>query len=168
VSTELPAATVHLAGFTLAHALWNVCDFEDEDEVLCPLAFATDGKKRELLRFEDDSQEEAVERAHAHLAGDEALTAWAFAREGLMGAATGPIDVVLVEAWSKGMASPVVFAQAIAPATRGAFALLDAPLVLVGGRPLDPEAAQPVLEVLRDGAMAHDEAANLWDSWTGW
>jgi hypothetical protein len=165
---DIPATTTHLAGLALAHALWNVCDFEDEDEVLCPLAFTTDGKKRELLRFEDETQEDAVEAAHAHLAGDDTLTAWAFAREGLMNAASGPIDVVLVEAWSEGMESAVMFAQPIAPATRGAFALLDAPLVLVGGRPLDPETAMPVLDVLRDGALSHDEAAKLWASWKGW
>lgn len=165
---DIPATTTHLAGFTLAHALWNVCDFEDEDEILCPLAFTTDGKKRELLRFEDDTQEDAIEKAHAHLAGDDTLTAWAFAREGLMQTAAGPIDVVLVEAWSEGMAAPVVFAQPFTPATAGAFVLLDAPLVLAVGQALAPDAAAPVLETLRAGVLSHDEAAKLWESWEGW
>ena len=164
----IPAATAHLAGLALAHALWNVCDFEDEDEILCPLAFTTDGRKRELLRFEDETQEDAVEKAHAHLAGDATLTEWAFAREGLMQTTAGPIDVLLVEAWSKGMEARVLFAQPFAPATRGAFALLDAPLVLVDGQPLAPDAAQPLLEALRAGVLSHDEAAKLWASWEGW
>jgi hypothetical protein len=42
----------NLAGLVLGHALWNVCDFEEDDDVLCPLAFAFDGQENRLLRFE--------------------------------------------------------------------------------------------------------------------
>jgi hypothetical protein len=166
--THIPHVATDLAGFALAHALWNVCDIEDPDEVLCPLAFTLDGRQRELLRFEADSQEEAIDAAHAHLAEDSTLIAWAFAREAIMRTPTGPVDVVLVEAWSDELDEPVVFAQPFAPANAGEFALLDVPLVLVDGKALPEDLAAPVLDRLRAGALSHDEAAARWDAWQGW
>jgi hypothetical protein len=165
---HIPHAATDLAGLALAHALWNVCDFEDPEEALCPLAFTLDGRQRELLRFEADSQEEAIENAHARLADDATLVAWAFAREAVMRSPSGPVDVVLVEAWCDELDEPVLFAQPIAPASRGTFSLLGAPLVLVDGKPLADDAAAPVLDVLRAGALSHDEAAARWDAWQGW
>jgi hypothetical protein len=165
---HIPHPATDLAGLALAHALWNVCDFTDPEEVLCPLAFATDGRQRELLRFEAGSQEEAIDAAHARLGDDDKLVAWAFAREALMRTTAGPVDVVLVEAWSDEMDEPVLFAQPFTPATRGGFALLDAPLVLVDGKPLAEEFATPVLERLRAGVLSHDEAAARWADWQGW
>jgi hypothetical protein len=165
---HIPHAATDLAGLALAHALWNVSDFDDPDEVLCPLAFTLDGKQRELLRFEADSQEEAIDQAHARLSDDATLVAWAFAREATMRSPAGPQDVVLVEAWCDGLDEPVLFAQPFAPASRGAFALLGAPLVLVEGKPLPEEVAAPVLDRLRAGVLSHDEAAARWETWQGW
>jgi hypothetical protein len=165
---HIPHPATDLAGLALAHALWSIHDVDDPEDVLCPLAFVTDGRQRELLRFEAGSQEEAIDAAHARLSDDATLVAWAFAREALMRTPTGPVDVVLVEAWSEGMEEPVVFAQPFAPATRGTFALVDASLVLVDGKPLPEEFATPVLERLRAGALSHDEAAAAWLEWQGW
>src|SRR5262245_25739008 len=94
---SIPDSVTHLAGYALAHALWNVCDFEEEDEVLCPFALTFDGHQKNMLRFEADSQEEAIEEGRATLAADASLTHWAFAREGLFPTQGDPIDVLLVE-----------------------------------------------------------------------
>src|SRR4051812_395451 len=80
--TELPHTALALAGFALAHAAWSISDTED-GELLCPLAVveSKDGARR-LMRFEADTQEEAIVAGKAAMrdaTGDAA--AWAFARE---------------------------------------------------------------------------------------
>jgi uncharacterized membrane protein len=54
------------------------------------------------------------------------------------------------------------------PTPLGAYVPAGAPLVLVDGKPLADDAAAPVLDVLRAGALSHDEAAARWDAWQGW
>lgn len=162
---HIPDPVVDLAGFALGHALWNVCDFEEEDEVLCPLAFTFDGEQKQLLRFEAESQEDAIEVGLSTLAEDGSLIRWAFAREGTFRTESGSVDVVLVEAWGQGLEGPVVFAQAFAPATSGRFALLGQPAIFVADQPRsDPS----LVARLRAGVMSHQKAAELWGSWQGW
>ena len=74
----------NLAGLVLGHALWNVCDFEEDDDVLCPLAFAFDGQENRLLRFEAEPQEETIKRGLSTLSADASFSRWAFAREGIL------------------------------------------------------------------------------------
>jgi hypothetical protein len=155
----------NLAGLALGHALWNVCDFEEDDDVLCPLAFAFDGQENRLLRFEAESQEEAIKRGLSTLSADASLIRWAFAREGILRTDSGPVDVLLIEAWGQGLDGPVVFAQAFAPATAGEFALLGRPAIFVDGQ---PSSDQSLVEHLRNGIMSHAKAAELWPSWQGW
>lgn len=161
----IPDSVIDLAGFTLGHALWNVCDFEEEDELLCPLAITFDGQQQQLLRFEAGSQEEAIERAYSTLADRSFLVEWALAREGLFKSAGGPIDVLLVDAWARGLDEPVVFAQPFSPAASGRFRLLGRPEVYVSGQAsTDPS----LTERLKRGVLSHQEAAELWPSWKGW
>jgi hypothetical protein len=155
-----------LVGFTLGHALWNTCDFE-EGEMLCPLAFIETEEGRELLRFEAESQEEAIENAYQNLSEKEGLTSWALAREGVLNSASGRVEVILVDAWTGGMESPVVFAQQYEPNTGGAFALLGPPLVIENGT-LKSEGVEHTLAALKRGVQAHEKAAELWESWGGW
>jgi hypothetical protein len=162
---QIPDPVVALAGFALGHALWNVCDFEEEDEVLCPLAFTFDGEDKRLLRFEAESQEDAIDVGLSTLLEDGSLTQWAFAREGIFRTETGPVDVLLVEAWGQGLDARIMFAQPFVPAVSGRFALLGEPAVFVGDQPTSDPA---LVQRLREGVMSHQKAAELWDSWQGW
>lgn len=159
-------SVVELAGFTLGHALWNACDFE-EGELLCPLAFVETGEGRELLRFEADSQEEAIENAYQEFSQIEGLASWAFAREGVLNTTSGRVEVIVVEAWTEGMETPVVFAQQYEPNTAGEFALLGPTLVIENGI-LKSERVEPMREALKRGVQTHEKAAVLWDAWGGW
>jgi hypothetical protein len=77
------AETLHLAGFALAHAAWNVSDLTPDD-LLAPLAFIEESGERRLVRFEADTQEEASRSGKAAMEeASQSADAWAFAREGL-------------------------------------------------------------------------------------
>ena len=81
--TKFPPSALPLAGFVLAHAAWSVSDLPEED-LLCPLALLEDSEGgRRLVRFEAESQEQAITLGKETLSSPDAGTnAWAFAREG--------------------------------------------------------------------------------------
>ena len=79
--TEVLESTLHLAGLALAHAAWSVSDLE-RGQALAPLAFVRRGTDLQLLRFEAETQELAIQGGRAALAQQQStLDAWAFARE---------------------------------------------------------------------------------------
>ena len=162
---HIPYPVVDLAGLALGHALWNVCDFEEEDDLLCPLAFTFDGQREKLLRFEGESQEEAIERGFSTLSSNNSFVRWAFAREGIIRTADGPTDVLLIDAWGQGMEQSVVFAQPFLPAISGQFCLLGEPAVFVSGQ---PNSDRSLISRLKSGVMSHQKAAELWTLWQGW
>jgi len=61
-----PDSVVLLAGFVLAHAAWSVSDLP-KGELLVPLAVVETGGKRQLLRFEAQTQEQSIAEAKATL-----------------------------------------------------------------------------------------------------
>jgi len=163
---NLSRDAVALAGFTLAHAVWSVSDTEP-DELLTPLALLELAGQRRLVRFEAETQEEAIARAEAAMgeASGEA-DAWAFAREGVWrpsGVAEDAQDVVLVEFWGAGMDAPAAVVQ---PFERGApgrpFRLTEPPTLAVRGQSVSPTEAEPALRVLERGFQSHDVAAKFW------
>lgn len=167
-------AALRLAGLTLAHALWNVSDLS-APELLCPLAFVTTGADQRLLRFEAGTHEAAVERARAEMA---ALTAsadaWAFACEGTVRPPepdAAPVDVVTIEYWGRGMATPALVVQrfartdAIPVGQPKRFRLLAAPELVVDGWALTPLEATPALADLMAGVDSHGAVAPLWPLW---
>jgi hypothetical protein len=80
----MPDSVVLLAGFVLAHAAWSISDVP-KGELLIPLAVVESAGQRQLIRFEAPTQEAAIAKGKATLAGQQAeLDARAFAREGLM------------------------------------------------------------------------------------
>lgn len=172
--TSLSTESLFLAGFTLAHATWSVSDTA-ADELLCPLAIIEDGDERRLLRFEADSQEQAIEAAKT------AMTEWqqnastfAFAREGQWrpkGANTQPEDVLTVEFWAPGMEAPQALLQPFARASTGApFMVAASPVLVLSGRMFSPRDTQPALDVVRQGIDSHSRVAPLWATWrnTAW
>jgi hypothetical protein len=161
----VPEATTLLAGFVLAHAAWSVSDLS-EGQLLVPLAMIEEGSERKLLRFEAETQEVAISKGKEFVQEQKAAAStWAFAREGQINTATGYVDILVVEAWSDGMAEPITYIQPFQPFASGTFKLLGPAVPVVGGSMLSPEASEPYLAVLYRGISSHGKAASLWASW---
>ena len=135
-------------------------------ELLVPLAVFERNGQRQLLRFEAQTQEQAIAEGKTTLANRQAqLDAWAFVREGLMPQGTGKVDVLTVDAWAKGMARPITFVQRFSPYSFGAFGIKGDAMVVVDGKVLEgPEAAR-LVKRLYDGVRQHPKAGQLWQGW---
>lgn len=162
----IPDPATLLAGFVLAHAAWNVSDLP-KDALLCPLAIVEKDGKRQLFRYEAPTQAEAI--AHGKSAMVEATKsadAWAFARDGLLPEGGKKVDVLLVDFWAKGMTAPVTLVQKYEPFARsGAFKVIGAPVVVIGGVEQKPEQVKELLQVVWQGVSQHPKAGSLWDGW---
>jgi hypothetical protein len=167
--TSLPQAGLSLAGFALAHAAWSLSDTED-GELLCPLAVveARDGERR-LLRFEADTQEQAIiagKTAMREATGEAA--AWAFAREGAwrkMGSERAG-DLLAIDFWATGMPSTATLTQPFNRATNGGrFRVGGVPTLVVGDTLLSTEVAIPSITAIMAGVKSHAAVAELWPTW---
>ena len=109
--SPIPEVAAVLAGFVLAHAVWNVSDLP-EGTLLVPLAIIEVSGERHLHRFEAATQEQAIAagKAAMHDAMPTA-DAWAFARDGRLDRDGRVTDVVSVDFWAKGMTKPVTVIQ---------------------------------------------------------
>jgi hypothetical protein len=163
----MPEPPLLLAGFTLAHALGSIADV---DELLCPLALIERNGERELLRFEAETQEEAISAGKEHLRANEMdADAWAFAREGVLDEGGEKVDVISVDLAATAMSNPITFVQRFEPfARRNQFRLIGAPLVIIGGVKQDHYVTGRLLPTLRQGIQEHGMVAPLWDTWEGW
>jgi len=161
----VPEAAALLAGFVLAHAAWSVSDLP-EGQLLVPLAMIEESSERKLVRFEAETQEEAISKGKEFVLEQKAAaSAWAFAREGQINTATGYVDILVVEAWSDAMDEPITYIQPFQPFASGAFKLLGPVVPVVGGSTLNSEASEPHLTLLYRGVSSHGKAASLWASW---
>jgi hypothetical protein len=160
-----PTSLISLAGFTFAHATWSLSDLQ-EGELLCPLALLESAGRRELLRFESESQEEAIAEAKRTLAAKESIIdAWAFAREGQFAQDGEYIDVLTVEAKASGEANTIAFLQRFQPFASGQFALIGEPLVLISGVEPSESDSISLLAQLYAGVRTHERAAEHWSTW---
>jgi hypothetical protein len=163
---QFPDTLLNLAGFALAHAAWSVSDLP-QGELLVPLAVLDKGDRREIQRFEADTQEEAIRRGKETLdAVDGPVAQWAFAREGRIKNGDGYVDVISVEAKAKGQSKELMLVQPFTPPASGRFALLGAPAVVVDQVVLPEAEAAPLLDALYVGIQSHAKAAELWNEWT--
>jgi hypothetical protein len=161
----IPDSLVLLAGFALAHAAWSVSDLP-AGERLVPLAVVAKDGRRQLLRFEARTQEEAIAQAKAALAQRQPeLDAWAFVREGVMAGGAGKVDALSVDAWAKRMGQPITFVQEFIPYSSGAFRVRGDALAVVDGRALAGAEAARLVEKLYEGVRQHPKAGQLWPGW---
>jgi hypothetical protein len=160
-----PDAAVSLAGFALAHAAWSVSDLP-EGELLVPLGVIEKAGKRELHRFEAETQEQAIANGKAEMDRLSAkVDAWAFAREGQFNEGNGYVDVISVDAWARGMMAPISFVQKFQPFASGKFSLLGDPCVVIDGNSQEPSASGDLIAKLNRGIQSHPKAAELWSEW---
>jgi hypothetical protein len=162
----IPDAAALLAGFVLAHAAWSASDLP-RGELVAPLAIVEQNGERELHRFEAPTQAEAVARGKKAMTDATARAdAWAFAREGPFNREGQKVDMLVVDFWAKGMASPATIMQQFEPFTTGGrFKIIGEPLLVLDGQPQTDGAAQAVIARLREGIRSHPKVASLWDSW---
>ena len=164
--SPIPVAAGILAGFVLAHAVWNVSDMP-VGGLLVPLAVIEIGGERHLQRFVAESQEQAIAAGKAAM--QEAMTtadAWAFARDGRLKRDGRLVDALAVDFWAKGMTKPVsVFQVYQPPSDSGRFRLLGDPVLVLDGVVQSPEAGKALLKQIRKGIRSHSQASALWGSW---
>lgn len=162
----IPDAALFLAGFVLAHSAWSVSDLP-AGELLTPLAIIESSGERRLLRFEADTQNEAVARGKAHVSSLGAtVDAWAFAREGLMPYGGSKVDVLSVDFWVKGMDKSITLVQRFVPYAReGCFRLIGEPMLIVDGVSQPTAATRLELRSVLQGVQRHEKVAALWSSW---
>jgi len=159
----LPESALLLAGFVLAHSAWSI---SDAPELLVPLAMIERNSKREVLRFESPTQEEAIAKGKTHLADLKDVDSWAFAREGLLNENGKKVDVISVDIWSRGSNERITLIQRFEPfSVRKHFRLIGEPDVSVDGVIQDKAHSQKVLETVRKGVAQHSKVAPLWDTW---
>ena len=156
---------VLLAGFVLAHCAWSVSDLP-RGELLVPMAMIEKSGYRQLLRFQADTQEQAIADGKATLAKRQAdLDAWAFGREGLMQEGLAKVDVLTIDAWGKGMARP-------SPSSRSSLLPRPEPFgssairsIFVDGKAVEGAEAARLLKTLGDGVRQHPKVGQLIESW---
>jgi hypothetical protein len=156
---------LHLAGLALAHALWSASDLEGD--MVVPLAFVRDGAETKLLRFESETQAEAIMVGQARMKEltDKGLP-WAFARDGIVREESAPVDVIVVEAWSVGCEVVVSVIQRYVPFARDRVFRLQGGLELALGEQIVPaDAASDALAVVEEGLLSHTAVAALVPSW---
>ena len=160
-----PESLLILAGFAFAHATWSVSDLP-EGELLAPLAIVEIAGQRQLLRFEAETQAEAIAQGKTTLKEQEVtFDAWAFAREGEIQESDKNIAVLTIEAKARGMPESVLFVQRFRPFSSGRFQLIGEPIVSVGGKEASDKVSEQLISQLKLGIQSHGDAAILWDQW---
>ena len=161
----IPESAVLLAGFVLAHAVWSVSDLP-KDELLVPLAIIEKNGQRELLRFEADTQVQAISNGKAMVAKRQVdADAWAFAREGQLKEGDKYVDAISIDLWAKGMDVPITFVQRFQPFATGEFKLLGEASVVIDGKVQTAAVSDPLVALLNRGIQTHSKAAKLWPQW---
>jgi len=153
-------------GFTLAHAAWSVAEAEAE-ELLCPLAFIERDGNLELIRFESETQEDAISKGknYINLHKENAVVS-SFAREGLFPEQNKKVDVLLVECWAKNDTKHYGVIQKFLPNEgKGKFQLVNEPITLIDGVIQTEGTASKLQENLELGIKSHSKVAQLWNQW---
>jgi hypothetical protein len=163
---EVHDSLLLIGGFVLAHAAYSICD-AGRDELLIPLVVAEIDGKREVMRFEADTQEEAVAAAQSALVGLKASAdIYAFAREGIWREADGSgTDVFLVEAWTRDSQVNVSVIQPFRPNQGvGAFRLVATIEVAVNGTMLEGDSLTECSRIVAEGIAMHPRGGQ-WQAW---
>ena len=165
--TVIPASATSLAGWALAHAVWNVSD-TTPSEVLCVFTLTDEADGRLLTRFEADSQEAAI------LGAEEAVTeqttkgiAWALAREGIMRTSDDQdgVDAIVVDAWAPGLPQPVSVVQPFERSSAERGFSVGSMILIVAGEVVPEPLAADALVGIRAGVDSHSVVRELWPTW---
>jgi hypothetical protein len=165
--TAVPDNALAVAGFTLAHATWSISDLPD-DELLVPMAIVERGEERELMRFEAETQADAISEGKRVMVEGNDAKAWAFAREGALRLQEGgdQQDALVVDFWAEGMEHPLTLVQCFERFTKDrGFRLVGDMIISSGGKVLDLTSAEKVIAGINEGIQEHPTVAELWPTW---
>lgn len=165
-NTALASDPILLLGFTLAHAAWSIAEAEAE-ELLCPLALIGQNEKLELIRFESETQEDAISKGTEYInLHKDNISVSSFAREGLFTEQNNETDVIVVECWAKNELEHYSIIQKFIPNEgKGKFRLLDEPIILINGVIQVEGRATELKEKIEQGVLSHSAVAPLWNQW---
>ena len=162
---NIPDEAFILLGLVMAHSAYSI---HDQDGELCPYVLADIGETREIIPFEEETQQAAVDNAVAQFGFlKEAYDRWAFAKEGSASSGGRRIDVLIVESWCKGMDDTVALIQEFTPFSSGEFRVIGAPEILIGGVPVNGSERERILELVEDGIDSHPEIEDFWTTYGG-
>ncbi|MEG3222181.1 hypothetical protein PD716_16355 [Vibrio gigantis] len=152
-----------IAGYVLAHASYSVSDLES-GELLIPFVVVQSEKGQEVIRFEADTQEEAISNGKVELLQlQKRADIYGFAREGSMRDESGnSIDVISVDVWEKGLEHTVSIVQPFQPNNgKGHFQLSKDILVVIDGQEVE---SQQLIDIVKEGISYHP-IGNEFNSW---
>ncbi len=159
--TEL---TAKLLGFIMAHSAL-IGDSLQPGELLVPYVIIENAGKREVLEFEAETQQIAVQNAENKLKSlIGSVDAWAYSQDGLITLDDGKKqDVFLIKVWVKGLKEPLQAYQMYAPHP---FKLIGNVQILnYESSGLSLNEATQFERSLREGIHSHKNAAIKWNSW---
>jgi len=155
-----------LAGYVLAHSAYSISDVP-KGELLCPLAIIESSDGQRLIRFEADTQEEAIANAKEELEKLKSTSvAWAFGRESIIRDDNGnPRDFITVSAWSEGMEVEVYMLQQFKPYhIDKEFKLIGEIQIAIDGQLLEQSQAKKLIEIVNSGVEQHPQFI-AWQKW---
>ncbi|KFZ36655.1 hypothetical protein HR45_15285 [Shewanella mangrovi] len=152
-----------LLGFTLAHSA-SVVETLEQDQAMVPFAITMQEDQQELVNFEAETQEQAVQQAEAKLAEfSNTFSAWCYGQEGMITLEDTPVHVMYFKVWLKGMTAPL---EAYQPIQKSPFKLLGniqiQNFVEAG---LEQAQGESFIAGLNQGIDIHPATASRWDSW---
>ena len=159
----IPDDILLFSGFALAHAAYSISDVP-EGELLIPLFIAEHLGKRQVLRFEAATQEEAISAAKPHVDSvDVTLDLWTLSREGSMPVEDGSrLDVISVEASAAVFRHRVIVVQPFRAAyLPGGFGLLGQPVVALDGEEVSADTRTRCCQIIEEGFAEHPAAKAL-------
>jgi hypothetical protein len=156
---------VEFGGFVLAHCA-AIAATNEPGDLICPFAIVAKGENRQVIDFESETQQEAVQKGWASLdEWREHIDAWGFGREGLLSdGSSHKVDVLCVSVWKPGMSEAVNLFQRFTPTLAGAFFLFGPVEFSINGRAPDASTATKLQSWLMTGILRHPHGAK----WTQW
>ncbi|QSX33544.1 hypothetical protein JYB87_17840 [Shewanella avicenniae] len=152
-----------LLGFTLAHSA-SVVETLQADEVMVPYAITIKEEQQELVNFEAETQEQAIQQAESKLAEfSETVDAWCYGQEGAINQDDNTINVLYFKVWVKGMTAAL---EAYQPIQKSPFKLLsNIQIQNFAEAGLDEAEGENFIAGLNQGVDIHPATASRWDSW---
>jgi hypothetical protein len=160
------SATLKLAGFLMAHALWVMSELP-EGQLYVPSALCeTSTGERELVVFEANTQVDAIERGKVFLSSPpDRFIRCAFARDGQVNTSSGYVDILNVTMWERPKGEVAIVTQPYRPPFKGSFALLGSEVLIIDGQiALSTQYLNERFDI-HAGAAEHGGAAEKWRLW---
>ncbi len=158
---------LRFGGLALSHAAWIASDLE-EGQLICPIAMIEREDVREVIPFEAETQQEAVEQGLQKIREFTDVDRWTFIREGLMTRqeSVPKVDVLRISSWSLGLDEPLTVVQRFSPNWPGPFGLIGSPIVAIHGIVCEEPTQSRLRALVEGGARSHPQG-EMWMKWRG-